>query len=173
MNGSSSVSPIFTANLCCCGHDLAVHVLATFPTVGACALCNHSHDFTPYAELYPRAEFPHTLPIGCVSPGSTRTLSVGSFTNTTSSPNPKGSVNVTFTNLKQGLSPGMVLLTQPPPGATFAASYRILLVNYGTNTITIAQPGLLWNTNNVPCLWLGADGATSGGGLAPNGQRAG
>lgn len=175
----ATVSPLFVSNLCCCGHDLAVHTLAAFPNVGLCAICYTSnsfnvgdnHDFTPASELYPRAEFPQSLPIGCVSPGGFGPPTVASLLSTAG--NPKGSSNVIFSGnlITSGVRAGMTFTTLPnTPGN--AISYRILVVLSPT-TLTIPQPGLLFNLGTVRCLFQGADGSTQGGGLAPNGQRAG
>jgi hypothetical protein len=173
MNGMATVSPFFVQNFCACGHDIAVHVLATFPTVGNCGLCGHSHDFVSANELSPRAEFSASLPPGTVSPGAYRAASGVGFTNsTTAGSNIKGAAVVTFQNIKAGVVAGMCFMTMPS-NLTQQTTYRILAVDFVANKITFPQPGLLFGTNSTNCYWLGADGASLGGGQPPNGQRAG
>jgi hypothetical protein len=173
VNGAATVSPLLQANFCICGHDLAVHVLATFPTIGTCGLCGHTHDFVSANELYPRAEFSASLPPRTISPAVYPAASGAGFTNSTSSgPNVKGIANVIFQNIKNGVVPGMCFMTMPTNLAQ-QTTYRILAINYASKIVTIPQPGLLFGTNNTTCLWLGADGSSFGGGQPPNGQRAG
>ena len=117
----------------------------------------------------PQQNFPTTLPPGFVSPGG---FGIGGFSIVTTSGNPKGSTVITFTLLDTRVVPGMTFISSPnqPQHAT---GYTIIGCNYVTNQVTIAPPGTRVNLGTVRCFFLGVNGSTQGGGLAPNGQRAG
>jgi hypothetical protein len=173
MNGAATVSPLFVANICCCGHDYAVHNLAVTPNT--CALCLTSgvgnlnqHAFTSADELSPRSAFPQGLPPRSVSPGG-----FGPVIYTTSSgiANVPGatSVNVAST---AGMVAGMTF-TVTGNSKWAQATYKILAVS-GPGVLYIGAPGLINNIGNGSVVQAqGAAGSTQGGGLPPNGQRAG
>jgi hypothetical protein len=183
VNGSTSISPVFTNNFCMCGHPYAVHNIAN----ATCSLCGQvglgytgakqqQHDFTSSMEIWPASEFPQTLPVGYVSPGGFGTGFTLLSTGTTTKPSPV--INFASTaGIKVGMT-ATVYSSAPNAGANMT-TYVVLSVTPTAITVGIYPvppnlPGTLYNISaGTPIYFQGADGSTMGPGLPPNGQRAG
>lgn len=172
MNGMAQVSNFWVPNLCSCGHDYQAHNVSASPQT--CSLCvrqggnQQRHNFTADNELWPSAPFPASDPARTVNAGG-----FGQTYNQTSGPsgNLAGSTTLSFSSpLPAFIKPGMSFLTMALNPAN-QTSYTIVAVS--GNNITIAPPGLLFNSPGVVCVFAGAIGSTMGGGRPPNGQRAG
>lgn len=193
MNGAATVSPLFRPNRCKCGHDILAHNMGISPNT--CPLCVFQggnaqvHNFTPYAEPWPSTDFPAPPPSGlfCAGGFGPAGLTASTYFDATLVYNQQGATTVYFANAVQTLNTFRLLA----PGMTFTTiavnpanshSYTILAVTTASLgpsvfAITIAPPGLVRSaataTAGVVCTFAGAMGSTMGGGLPPNGQRAG
>jgi hypothetical protein len=126
-----------------------------------------AHFFTSDMEISPSLAFPEVLATGYVSSGGFGT----SFVLNTIAATAKPSSLLFFTNpIAAGVKPGMTMTTIPANPAN-AANYLIVDV-LGTQ-VTIQGPTFFNISNGQAILFQGAQGSTQGGGLPPNGQRAG
>jgi hypothetical protein len=174
MNGSSTVSPFWVPNICCCGHDYAAHIVdKNGVNPGTCTMCIRqggvlqTHFFTSDMEISPSLAFPDVLAPGFVSAGGFGTQFVLATIAATSKP----ASQIFFANpIAAGVQQGMTLTTIPANPAN-AANYLIDDVK-GTQ-VTIHGPTLFNISNGQLILFQGTQGSTMGGGLPPNGQRAG
>jgi hypothetical protein len=167
MNGGATVSPLFTPNLCYCGHDYSAHTPTT------CLLCNasgapHNHGQTAETEITAAAAYPQDLPLRFASAGGFGTY----FSLVTTSGNAAGATTIIFQNIDSRVQVGMTF-TSMPGNMQNQATYTVRSVNTVTNQLTIDPPGLLFNLGTVRCFFQGNNGSTMGGGSPPNGQRAG
>lgn len=174
MNGSSTVSPFWVPNICCCGHDYAAHVVdRTGVNAGPCTLCirqggvQTTHFFTSDMEIWPSLAFPEVVAPGFVSAGGFGT----SFVLNTIALTTKPSSQIFFANpAAAGVKQGMTLTTI---AANPANSQNYLIVDVTGTQVTIQGPTFFNISNGQAILFQGAQDSTMGGGRPPNGQRAG
>jgi hypothetical protein len=172
MNGSATVSPFWVPNICACGHDYAAHTIdKTGVNQGACTMCvrqggvQTTHFFTSDMEISPAIAFPQVLATGYVSSGGFGTV----FAMATIALTAKPSSQIFFSDLSK-VKQGMTLTTV---AANPANSQTYLIIDVRGTQVTIQGPTYFNISNGQTCIFQGAQGSTMGGGLPPNGQRAG
>jgi hypothetical protein len=124
-----------------------------------------THYFTSDEEISPALAFPQVLPTGYVSSGGFGTM----FSMATIALTSKPSSQIFFSDLSK-VKQGMTLTTV---AANPANSQTYLIVDVRGTQVTIQGPTLFNISNGQTCIFQGAAGSTMGGGLPPNGQRAG
>jgi hypothetical protein len=174
MNGGATVSPLFVPNICFCGHDYSAHQVDRGGlTIGNCSMCIRQggvlqqHFFTSDMEISPALMCPQVLATGCVSSGQFGTK----FALNTIAATSKPASLIFFANpIAAGVLQGMTLTTV---AANPANSITYLIDDVRGTQVTIHGPTFFNISLGQTCIFQGAQGSTMGGGLPPNGQRAG